>query len=224
MLRFLIGLLLTGAAVALTSATVDHIESHRVAVAALRYAGGVLAGLATYRVSAGWQWVAFADTLLHELKHALAALVSGGSIDTLHATARAGGHVQGAYRWRTFVSLAPYCVPLVATAVTATIAIAGARHGTLASTVGLGIAFGLHLGSTLGQVRTCAAVGWHGTDFGMAGVPFALLVVGTVNLSLLILAGTYAVGGAGTVESVTRDAGRLVMGFGRVLRHTMGSV
>jgi len=116
--------------------------------------------------------------MAHELTHALAAMVMGGKVTSIHASTTGGTTVTN--KSHVFISLAPYIFPLY-TAITLFLT-AIAAPGLKILFIGLtGFTYAFHLALTV------YSLSHHQPDLKEGGVVFSLILILAGNMIVLLL-------------------------------------
>lgn len=150
-----------------------------------------------------WRTPAFWDSWAHELKHALATVLTGGSVNEFVATAHAGGRIRRTGGIGLVVSLAPYSIPGIALVLLAAqVAIAPACNVTVAALIGFFI--GLHWGG----LPRAIVHNRHG-DIAEYGLPLSLVWIVTWNTLTAVVGWAFVGGGRVGLKALLQSALRL---------------
>jgi hypothetical protein len=116
--------------------------------------------------------------MAHELTHALAALLMGGKVTSIHASTTGGTTVVN--KSHVFISLAPYFIPLYTFVAVGLYAIAAPSLKVIFLGL-IGVTYAFHLALTV------YSLSHHQPDLQEGGVVFSLILIFTGNIIVLML-------------------------------------
>jgi len=126
----------------------------------------------------------FVNNFAHELGHMAMAVVTGGTVAEFVATNASGGHVRhrGTGTFSLPITIAPYCVPLLAFAVAAVSLLRGPSPA-LGFAILMGLAAGYHAVLAVLDLGANFAYGITGTDLERFGPACTLAWIWLVNVA-----------------------------------------